>query len=66
MDINKGKTGKKHNYDMKAVRLFFEVFLETRESSGVFDKYLTPVTSGPIYDKSESWCPVKLLYFMMN
>ena len=53
MDINKGKTGKKHNYDMKAVRLFFEVSLETRESSGVFDQYLDPGVSSPVYDKSE-------------
>lgn len=53
MVVNKGKTGKKHNYEMKAVRLFFEVYIETIESSGVFDKYLTPVTSTAVYDKSE-------------
>lgn len=54
MEVNKGKTGKKHNYDMKAVRLYFEVSMETRESSGVFDEYLTPVTSTTIYDKKDT------------
>nr|XP_054758205.1 putative transcription factor p65 homolog [Lytechinus pictus] len=54
MEVNKGKTGKKHNYEMKAVRLFFEVYIETRESSGVYDRYLTPITSSPIYDKKDT------------
>ncbi|XP_780741.2 putative transcription factor p65 homolog isoform X2 [Strongylocentrotus purpuratus] len=54
MVVNKGKTGKKHNYEMKAVRLFFEVYIETIESSGVFDKYLTPVTSTAVYDKKDT------------
>ncbi|XP_071505686.1 uncharacterized protein [Diadema antillarum] len=54
MEVNKGKTGKKHNYDMKCVRLFFEVHVESREGSNIFDQYLEPITSTPIYDKKDT------------